>query len=156
MSWLIGLIVTVVLLVLLGNFPKQTLGCLGVAVGGSVLLVYVVVIVPEQKRNRLEQQVTVQVTYNTQACSKEYPLLISVENTSPKAGTHIRWRVEVYRPGYSSNLAGYNNDYETDKIIGPRERWSACYVLPRTLDQQNREINTFVYRVADKYSRFAD
>jgi hypothetical protein len=37
MSWLGWLLVAFIVLVLLVNFPKQTLVCLGVAVGGAAL-----------------------------------------------------------------------------------------------------------------------
>jgi hypothetical protein len=156
MSWLGWLLVAFIVLVLLVNFPKQTLVCLGVAVGGAALFIYVVFIQPQQEQSRLEQQVTVKVTYDAQACSQAYPLLISVENISPKTVIHVSWRVEVYRPGYSSNLAGYPSDYDTDKIIGTMQRWSACYVLPKELAQKSLEPNTLEYRISGKYSRFAD
>jgi hypothetical protein len=156
MSWLIGLMVVIVFLVCLVKFPRATLGTSALIIAGAGLFVYLVFIAPERERDKLEQQVTVQVTYDTQACSTDYPLLIIVGNTSHKTVTRVHWRIDMYRPGYSSNLAGHRNDYETDKIIGPKKRWRACYRLPQALDQKARDVSTLEYRVSGKYSSFAD
>jgi hypothetical protein len=156
MSSLLWVIVAIGFLVCLVNFPRATLGVSALLIGGAGLFVYLIIMAPAQERERLEQQVSVKATYDIQACSKEYPLLIIIENTSPKTVTHVSWRVEVYRPGYSSNLAGYPSDYDTDKIIGTMQRWSACYVLPRELAQKSLEPSTLEYRISGKYSRFAN
>jgi hypothetical protein len=143
MSSFLWVIVAIGFLVCLVNFPRATLGVSALLIGGAGLFVYLIIMAPAQERERLEQQVSVKATYDIQACDKEYPLLIIVENTSPKTVTHVSWSIDVYRPGYSSNLAGHDNNYETDKIMGPRERWRICYQVPRTLDQKTREISTF-------------
>jgi hypothetical protein len=95
MSALLWVIVVIGFLVCLVNFPRATLGASALLIGGVGLFVYLIIMAPAQERERLEQQVSMKVSYDIQACDKAYPLLIIVENTSPKTVTHVSWRVFV-------------------------------------------------------------
>ena len=152
MSWIIGLIIFIAFLFFLFSFPKQTLGCLGVIVVLALLLYYLVIYQPEQARKELRDQVVVSVSYNEENCAKKYPLLVKIHNKSSKTVTKVSWDLDVYQPGYSTDLAGYA-DYSSDKILRPGEEWQTCYTLPRNIanrvDQERLE-----YRISGKYVTF--
>jgi c-di-AMP phosphodiesterase-like protein len=141
MVWIFVIVILLVFLFLLFNFPKQTLGFLAIAVLAIVGLIYYWIYLPsqegeerEKERARYVAKVTVAVNYNSKECEKDFPLAIIITNGSQRTINDVEWTIGVFRPGYSSNLAGYENDYSSDKILAPGERWRACYRLPPTLE----------------------
>jgi hypothetical protein len=155
MGWLVGLLVFFGFLYFLFKLPKQTLGCLGVLVGLAALLGYVLIFRPEQERKRAQDEIVITVSYAPERCPrKDYPLLVTIQNWSNKTVTEVSWRVDAYKPGYNSNLAGYINNYSTGKTLHPGEGWSACYNLPLTLERKGIDVNTLEYRISSKYATF--
>ncbi len=154
MWWIIGLLAFFGFLFFLFRFPRETLGCLGVVVGFAALLGYVLIFKPEQDRKHLQEQVVVSVSFDPKGCSTNYPLLIDVHNRSNKTIRKTSWDINVYQPGYSSDLSGYSNDYFSDKILQPGQSWSACYILPSTLKQKDLDPGKLEYKVSDKCVSF--
>lgn len=154
MGFFFGLIFAIFFLIVLINFPKQTLSAIGVLIVGVLILWYAFVTIPEQKREYAENKVKIFVTYNATACSPEYPLSIIIINNSGKTLNKAEWRLGAYRTGYSSNLIGYGNDYSSDKIIKSGESWSACYNIPKNLLSIGYGLDKLEYKVEYKYLNF--
>jgi hypothetical protein len=134
MSWLVGFLVIIAFLWFLFNFPKQTLGCGAVIIGGIILLYVYLDYLPRQERERLESQVDVTIKYDTQACNEQFPLQITISNRSGKTVERVDLIVNVYRPGYSTDISGYDDSYKLDKILAPGESYFSCRRLPPTLE----------------------
>jgi hypothetical protein len=154
MGWIIGLLAFFGFLFFLFKFPKQTLGSVGVVIGIAALLFYATIVKPDNDRKRLNEHVVVTVSYNESTCSKEYPLAIFIQNGSNKTISKVWWDINVYRSGYSTDISGYSNDYSSDKILKPGESWSACYIVPTTLDKENNDLSKFEYKISDKHASF--
>ena len=150
MGWIIGLLVLVAFLVFLFKAPKQALGCLVVIVIIIAVAWYALVTKPAQDRKRLEEQVAVTVVYDESKCSKDYPLAVNIHNTSSKTVTKVEWHFNAYRPGFSSNLAGYQS-YSSDRILKPGESWSVCYRLPEDLTKQSLDPSKLQYTIEGKW-----
>jgi len=149
MGWIIGLLAFVVFLVFLFKAPKQTIGCLVVIVTIIAVGWYALVTKPEQDRKRLNEQVVVTVVYDEEKCSKDYPLAVYIHNKSNKTVTKVEWDFNAYRPGFSSNLAGYQY-YSSDKILKPGESWFVCYRLPEELTKKGFEPSKLKYTIEYK------
>lgn len=154
MGWLVGLVVFIVLLVAFFAAPKQTLGCLGFIVSAVVALYYFAVAVPEQNRERLNSQVNIDVKYDIKSCEEDYPLYFSIENKSKKTLQKVRWNLQIYKPDYSTDISGYDNDYSSDKIIKSGQRWGACFSMPSSMKPSEAEHSALEYKIADKYASF--
>lgn len=156
MGWIIGLLALFGFLFFLIKFPRQILICIGIIIGGIALLIYAFIYLPEQKREMLQEKIVVTVSYDKIKCSVEYPLFISVNNNSNKTISKVTWHVDSYQPGYSTNLAGYNNDYYCDKILKPGERWTLCFTVPSSLKAEGKPISMLEYRISNKYAYYQD
>lgn len=150
MGWIIGLVALVVFLVFLFKAPKQTMGCLVVIIGIVAVAWYVLIKMPEQDRKRLNEQVVVTVVYDEEKCSKDYPLVVYIHNRSNQIVTKVGWDLHAYRPGFSSNLSEYPNNYSSDKILKPGESWFSCYRLPEKLVKQSLDLSKLKYTIEYK------
>ncbi len=150
MGWIIGLLVLVVFVIFLFKAPKQTIGCLVVIIIIIAIAWYALVTKPQQDRKRLEEQVVVTVVYDEEKCSRDYPLAVFIRNTSNKTVTKVEWHLNAYRPGFSSNLAGYES-YSSDKILKPGESWSVCYRLPEDLLKKGLDLSKLKYTIEGKW-----
>jgi len=114
----------------------------------ALLLYYLLIYRPDH----LKDQVLVSVAYNAGNCTKQYPLLVIIQNESSKTVMKVEWNIGVYQHGYSTDLAGHSN-YTSDKILKPGEKWQRCYTLPGDIasrvDQAGLE-----YRISYKYVTF--
>ena len=156
MGWIIGLLAFFGFLSFLIHFPRQILTGIGIIIAVIALLYYACFYLPDQNRKILQEKVVVTVLWDTTKCGVEYPLFISVNNNSNKIMSKVTWAVEAYKPGYSTNLAGYNNDYCCDKILKPGEIWTLCYRVPSSLKAEAKPISTLEYRIAYKNVYFQD
>ena len=68
----------------------------------------------------------------------------------------MSWDVDAYQLGYSTNLAGYDNDYYCDKILNPGEGWTLCYRVPPSLKAEGKPLNMLEFRISDKYAHYQD
>ena len=158
MSWLFGLVILLVFLFLLFKYPKQTLSIAGLLVVCVVILGYVFVILPEQKRTERRNKVTVSVAYNVNYCGLKYPLHVMIANRSDKTVMKVTWSLVVTKPGFSTNLVEYGlgNHYSCDKILKPGETWSLCYMLPSNLNSQNYPLDQLEYKTSTNYVNFEE
>lgn len=153
MGWLVAVIAIIAFLGFLFRFPKQTLGCAGIVVGGIAFLYLAFIYFPQQERARRESQVVVNVKYDIEACSASYPLLVAVFNKSDKTVERVSLRIEAYVPGHSTDLSGYDHDVDVDKILAPGENHQACYPLPSQLKWPRESAGQLEYRLSD-YGKF--
>lgn len=156
MSWLFGLVILVVFLFLLFKYPKQILALAGLLVVCIFILWYVFVTLPNQMRTERSNKVTLSIAYNTTNCGLQYPLNIIITNRSDKTVKKVEWSLVVNKPGFSTNLAGYSDDYSCDKILKPGEAWSVCYRLPSTLNSQNYPLPQLEYKTSNKFVYFEE
>jgi hypothetical protein len=149
MAWFVGLIAVIAFLGFLFNYPKQTLGCAAVLVGGLILLYYVFIDAPEKERKRTESMVNIAIQYDAKRCGKDFPLLISAINNSKKTVEKIELTIGVFVPGHSTDLSGYNNNYKLDKILQPGEGYGRCFELPSTLKYSRELADQLEYRLSN-------
>ena len=97
---------------------------------GIIVLIIVVVIAgfvgymvfEDARKNAQVKKLKMKVIYDIETCSKEYPLVLVVNNGSDKTIESIDIAIEVRRKGYSTNLNDWGwLDYKSDKIIKPNE-----------------------------------
>ncbi len=156
MSWLFGLVILVVFLFLLFKYPKQILALAGLLVVSVFILWYVFITLPDQKRTERNNKVTLSIAYNATDCGLKFPLNVKIANGSDKTITKVTWSLVVNKPGFSTNLAGYGDDYSCDKILKPGETWITCYTLPSTLNSQNYPLAELEYKTSSKYVYFGE
>ena len=139
---------------LLMTFPKQTLG----VIGFIVLLIAVFIYrmhSEDQRAEREKEQVVITITPTLgEGCDAEFPLLITVRNTTSKTLNSAAWHMAAYRPGYSSNLIEGYERYESDKILQPKETFTACYRLPPI--KEGHPFQRLEWKAESKYVVFAD
>lgn len=147
MGWLVAIVVIGVLVWFLFNFPKQTLGCLGAIIVGLVILYEVYIGQPQAEREAAEARVQVGVVYDPQACSGDDPLLVTASNHSNKVVERIEFRIDIFKPGFSTDYAGYENEYTLDKILQPGEGWKSCFTLPPSFRNPGMSEGMLEYRL---------
>ncbi|MBI4681220.1 MAG: hypothetical protein HY753_08500 [Nitrospirae bacterium] len=157
MGWIIGLIALFGFLFFLINYPRQILTGIGIIVGVVALLIFVTIYLPEQNRKMIQDKIDIKVAYGINNCGMGgRSLSISIYNGSNKTISKVTWRVDAYQPGYSTNLAGYDNDYYCDKILKPGERWTSCYTVPSTLNAEGKPIGLLQYSISSKNAHYQD
>ena len=67
-------------------------------------------------------------------CEKEYPIRVSLFNKGSDPITKMRFDLEGYRPGFSTNYVNPMGSFTSESIIPPGHGWSNCYAV-RTKDQ---------------------
>jgi len=155
MSWFIGLLSLLIFILLLFKYPKKTFIALGVILLCIGLLFYYFGYLPDYRQNKLNSQVDLFVFYDTMACTSEYPLSIICSNNSSRSLDKIQWNINVYRPGYSTNISGYDNDYSYDKIVAPGKGWSICCHLPLSMELEGIDPSKLEYKISYKYVVFS-
>lgn len=150
MGMLFGLIVFIVFIILFFKYPKQILILCGVLIVLIILLWQSLVTIPQQKREDLENKVKVSILYVITNCGPDFPLQVSINNNSNKIVNKVYWRVVINKPGFSSDLSGYDNEFSSDKILKPGESWISCYKLPRTLKPEGLPLNQLEYKIEQK------
>lgn len=127
MVWIVGIGIG---LFLLFAFPRQMLlliaGLTVLGLGTWAYLYY-----QEQSRKSLEEKVHVLVVYDADRCNEEFPLLVTIRNTSKETVESTSFDLSGFRSGHSAPVyqRGYL-DYKTDKIIPPGKGYSGCWRVP--------------------------
>lgn len=156
MVWIFGIICLIIFIIILINFPKQTLIVFFSLILLIVFLWYKYITVPDQYRKSITDKVSVTVLYNVATCNYYSPLFITIINNSNKTITKVSWDVNTYVPGYSTDISGWPNNYSSDKILKPGESWSSCYTLPSNLNNKNHDPGSLKYGISNKYVQFQD
>ncbi|VAW87622.1 hypothetical protein MNBD_GAMMA16-1446 [hydrothermal vent metagenome] len=150
MLW-VALLISLILLYL---FRKQVSVIVGiVALMAAVVVVY---IYNEDKIHERERaSITVSVKYDDIACSPDTPLHVVVKNTSQRIAQDVKWNIEVFRFGYSSNVvkgaAGgdpWSTPYRIDTPLKVIEQTIICYSVPVLTGKY--EPSQLLYRIANK------
>jgi len=150
----IAVIIGVILLIM---FPKQ----IGVLIAVLLVLlgaIFLYIKLDQDAKKAEKDAVSIEITYGSPACAKEYPLAVNFKNGSKKTVSRIKWNVAAYKPGYSGNVAiygsyssSYDTPYESDRILEPNQSFGLCYTAPPLKDNASREqvrweaINKVVY-----------
>lgn len=138
MAWFFGLVVLIIFVIVLIKFPKPTLITIGVLIVIGVISWYVGIERPEKERKLQESLVTVEIEFDTKECPNIFfPLKTQIMNKSKKTVEKVTWSLGVYKPGFSTDLSGYKDDYKNDKILKPGEGWQTCYPWPETMEVDN-------------------
>ncbi len=150
MLW-VALLIALILLYL---FRKQV----SVIVGIVLLMVAVVVLYlynEDKIHERERASIKLSVKYDEMVCSPEKPLHVIIENTSPRIAQDVKWNIEVFRSGYSSNIvkgaAGgdpWSTPYRIDAPLGVAEQMVLCYSVPTLIEKQDP--SQLLYRVVNK------
>jgi len=123
-----------VLLFFLVNYPTKTLqtGCAAAAliVCGVVAMWYFFEARPNRILTERLEKVLVTVRYAPETCSAEAPLRVAITNTGRETVARVTWSMQVFRPGYSSNVAEYSSGYESDRILKRGESIQICVAVP--------------------------
>jgi hypothetical protein len=121
-----------------------------------IILWWIFIEVPQRNREAVNKKIIVSVAYNPHTCSINTPLLVNVKYNSSKTITKVWWEVDIFIPGHSTNIAGFDNRYSTDKILMPGEAWTSCYQLPTSLKVGNQDLASFQYVISHKWVDFED
>jgi hypothetical protein len=155
MVW-VALIIGIILLFV---FPKQVGGLIVVAILGLGAF-YLYLQADENARKKQQDSVTVSVLYNLKACSKDYPLHVSIKNDSSKIVDKVSWNIGALKPGYSNNIVdyGYSIEYSTpfssDKILNPNQQHGLCYKVPKLKDSSDPStLNWLIVRKSIEFNR---
>ena len=161
--------VTIVIIVLLFIYPKQTgllLFVILVGIGIVALIDYLVSYQKEKEQNLI----SVAVSYDPIFCSKDSPLSFKIKNDSKKIVNKVSWNITVTAKGSSSNIVDYESfpsyqgeysirphsesstPYSTHKILIPGELFSVCYKAP--LIREKLPSQNIIWKVSNKYSEF--
>jgi hypothetical protein len=76
------------------------------------------------------REVLMTIKYDLKSCDKTSPLQIEIKNESKKIILKSYFRIGVKREDHSSNLAGYFNSHDTDRIVKPKITISNCLYIP--------------------------
>lgn len=155
MVW-VAIIIGIILLFI---FPKQVGILIGVVVAG-IAGIYLYIQAEEDSKQKQRDAVVISVAYDTNACSEEYPLHVSVRNGSKKVVNKVSWNIGAYRQGYSNNVVdyGYSGEYGTpyssDKIISPGQGYGLCYKAPSIQgSHQPQSLNWSAVRKSIEFER---
>lgn len=130
MAWIVGI---GIFLALLFKFPKQVgILAFSLVVIGGVLFAYVSYTdkkASEEFRTK-QQAVTMWAFYNEEKCSKEFPILVRINNGYSVTLLEVSFSLSGYREGYSRPV--YEANYlVSDRIVAPQQMQETCWSLPR-------------------------
>ncbi len=109
------------------------------AVFAVVIAIGVVVYyyVDKARDERDSAAVSISVTHDAKTCGESVPLLVVVNNGSPRAVTKVAWNIAAYVPEDNRNLAWYgrtaaewDTQYSSDRVLVPGDSASYCYGVP--------------------------
>ncbi len=156
MVW-IAAIVGVLLLIV---FPKQVGALIGILALGFGALLFMENYNSEQRRKERDA-VKVEIAYDEQRCSEEFPLYVTVSNLSGRTVDKVTWNVAAKRPSFSDNLAvysyqtisEYDSPFSSDKILQTNETYVLCF---RALDvKKGYDPESLDWVATRKYVTFA-
>lgn len=150
MGLITGIVIIITSLYFFFKFPKQMFVLLGLIILGIITLWYFTEKLPNDKKKKLQDNITIALTYDTTNCGSGYPLFVKINNNSNEVVKKISWDLNVFNPGYSTELSGYNDDYTCDKILKPGEKWTNCYTLPYSIKKEEHKLSTLKYEIGYK------
>ncbi len=107
------------------------------------------------KAAKEEEKVKMIVSYAPQNCDAAHPLQITVVNGSPLTVIKTDWSYEVYRIGFSTQLAE-GDRFEADSMIRPGEEYTFCTELPEFTQRVAVPTSELEYRIADRNVAFRE
>ncbi len=107
------------------------------------------------KAAKEEEKVKMTVSYAPQNCDAAHPLQITVLNGSPLIVIKTDWIYEVYRIGFSTQLAE-GDRFEADSMIRPGEEHTFCTELPEFTQRVAVPASELEYRIADRNVAFRE
>ncbi|MCQ4320150.1 multidrug transporter [Stutzerimonas stutzeri] len=129
---LIGALLVATWLILLIRYPLRAVPIsLGALLGLGIVAAWV--IWQEQREEQLLAQLQLRMAYAPTSCPAGQPLLIILDNHSPKPMRNLSWDVAAYSPGSSLNLVTSNYgapQYRGPGNLQPGQRWQSCAPLP--------------------------
>jgi hypothetical protein len=155
-----GIILFIVMIILLFKFPKQTLFISVGLILLCIILWWALITIPDNRQKNImegiNKNVNITVSYSLSDCNPGFPLLVTIKNNSNKTITKVSWEVNIYIPGFSKDISGYDNRYDSDKILRPGEIWLSCYKLPSKIDAKNHDLSSLQYEISHKDVQFRD
>ena len=122
---LIGALLVATWLILLIRYPLRAVPIsLGALLGLGIVAAWV--IWQEQREEQLLAQLQLRMSYAPTSCPAGQPLLIILDNHSPKPMRKLSWEVAAYSPGSSLNLVTSN--YDAPQYRGPGDRSERAHV----------------------------
>ncbi|AMN54158.1 hypothetical protein ACP90_18950 [Labrenzia sp. CP4] len=159
MTWVVGIGIFVFLMF---AYPKKTLILAGVLLafavaGGGIIFL------SDYLDQRKREAVQIEIFFDLDKCSEEYPLFIGFLNESGSTIEKVSFIVEGKREGYSDTTyrSEYGN-YQTDKIIKDGGSHGTCWRVPPLVfgapesDKGRFPAKDMVWSVTSVYPRFAD
>ena len=157
------LIIIGIVLILIFKFPKQISILLIILIIGIIGIYFYFKSEKKQQerieieRNKQVEAVTIQIKYSPQGCSLEYPLSVTINNASSKILHNLKWQIGGKKQGFSKNIVknSIDNDYNSDKILNPKQIYTLCYQVPSFSDYN---INPYLidWYTSSKEVRFSD
>lgn len=93
-----------------------------------------------------QKKVGISLVYDEKECGKDFPLRVSIKNNSNNVIKYSSWNIGVYKPDFSSDLSNYSkNNFNSDKIIKPKESFSVCCIIPTETKLLSPE--TYMYKI---------
>jgi hypothetical protein len=96
--------------------------------------------VDSSQRIRELSAVSLAVSFNTEKCGRDRPLLVVVQNTGERRVIQVRWNLAAYLPGYGSvdvNVVSHTTiksewetPYSLEKLLAPGQSGSVCLTVP--------------------------
>lgn len=149
--YLIG-IITIAGILMLMYFSQK------IAVLGFIVVLFIGVHVKTrldsaQRINELTA-VGLSVSFNSEKCGMDSPLLVVVQNTGQRRVTQVRWNLAAYLPGYGSSdvnvvshptiKSEWETPYSLEKLLAPGQSGSVCLKVPTLTVVNNPAILNYV------------
>jgi type II secretory pathway pseudopilin PulG len=176
MGWIALILAGGIFLLFLFNRPKETLGCVGVFILIIVVLVgwYVnktnedsareeaqraaqqrIEAAQKAKIAEQEEKVQISVIFDPRSCRQDHPLHTFIMNGSSQTVVKTEWSFDVYRVGFSAQLAR-DHSFTTDRIIKPGERYAICCSQPELQLREAVPYSQLDWRIATKSVTFQE
>lgn len=94
------------------------------------------------------------VSFNSDRCGTNTPLLVVVQNTGQKRVARVRWNLAAYLPGYGSSEANvvshptitseWETPYSLEKLLAPGQSGTVCLSVPTLTVANNPAMLTYV------------
>ncbi|MDO6528169.1 hypothetical protein Q4519_21085 [Motilimonas sp. 1_MG-2023] len=142
MIWLY-IIIAIIVTILFIRFPKPVgafIGIIGIALG-AVYFYYD----GQQKQIGMSEGVEIAITFDTKNCTKELPLLVTIQNNSQLMIERINWNIGAHTKTDGNNIIysgnnvavdyGFSDHYSSEKILDLGQKFSSCYQIPSLTGQ---------------------
>ena len=156
MGWLFVIVLIIIFIILYVKYPRSVAVIILSIIILCIVLWWIYIDIPNKDRLAMNKSITISISYNSNSCNIDNPLLVTIQNNSFKIVKKVNWTLNIYVPGHSTNVSGYDNKYSTDKILKPGEAWTSCYKLPSTLNVKDYDYRSLQYEISGKYVNFQE